>query len=62
MSLTIRQGDAYDIEVALWTRDGTVISPDIVSSVELVIGSLRKTYPGLVTYDDSADVWLLPLE
>ena len=56
--MRIKQGDAYDIEIVLTDGDGTEVTPAMVSEVEVMLGKLRKTYPGDLTYDG---VWIFPL-
>lgn len=60
--MRIKQGDAYDIEITLTDDDENSVTPDMVKSVEVVIGPLRKEYPGDVYYDYDNDVWIFPLE
>ena len=38
------QGDAYGIPIEILHSDGSVVTPDDVNNVEVVIGTLTKTY------------------
>lgn len=49
--MDIRQGDAYSLAVTLTDEDGTTLTPNDVSKVEISIGNLTKTFPGEVEYD-----------
>lgn len=54
---SIMQGDAYSIPIRI--RSGNVeITPDMVESIEFVIGSITKSYPNEVSFTDS---WQFPL-
>ena len=58
--MTIKQGDAYDIAIMLENEDGTAITPENVSVVEIALGSLIKSFPeGDVTFSEGA--FLFPL-
>lgn len=58
--LKIMQGDQYSIPIRIKAADGTIIEPSIVSSVEIMVGFIKKTYPGEITFSDD-DRWLFPL-
>lgn len=47
--MDIRQGDAYTWKVTLKDENGTTLTPDDVSKVEISIGNITKQYPGEVT-------------
>ena len=56
----IMQGDAYSIRIGLSTKEGTEITPSIVSDVEITLGGRRKTYAdNQVTWDGTK--WLYPM-
>ena len=59
MMMTIRQGDAYAIEITLETDEGTLITPEIVHKVEVMLGAFQKIYPGSLIYDGG--VWVYPM-
>jgi len=54
---SIMQGDAYSIPVRIKSGD-VEITPEMVEAVEIVIGSIIKTYPNEISY---ADCWSFPL-
>ncbi len=53
----IMQGDAYSIPVCIKYGD-VEITPEMVKTVEIVIGDLIKTYPDEISY---SDYWYFPL-
>lgn len=54
------QGDAYKLPIVL--RQGDVlITPTMVLRLEITIGNLTRTYPGVVSYDEENGQWLFPL-
>ena len=53
------QGDAYGLTFSI-KREETVVVPDLVEDVEIVIGPLRGTYSGgRVQYED--EKWIFPV-
>lgn len=45
------QGDAYSLPIVL--RQGELlITPEMVLRLEITIGNLTRTYPGVVRYDE----------
>lgn len=59
MAVSMTQGDKYAVPFMLQALDGTLITPDIVKTVILNLGSLSRQYPGNVTYENGK--WLMPL-
>ena len=59
MAISMMQGDKYAIPFVLQTLDGTLITPDMVNTVILNLGSFSRQYPGDVTYENGK--WLMPL-
>lgn len=59
MAISMMQGDKYAIPFVLQTLDGTLITPDMVNTVVLNLGSFSRQYPGDVTYENGK--WLMPL-
>lgn len=59
MAISMMQGDKYAIPFVLQTLDGTLITPDVVNTVILNLGSFSRQYPGDVTYENGK--WLMPL-
>ena len=54
------QGDAYSLPIVL--RQGELlITPEMVLRLEITIGTLTRTYPGVVRYDEENGQWLFPL-
>lgn len=54
------QGDAYSLPIVL--RQGELlITPEMVLRLEITIGTLTRTYPGVVHYDEENGQWLFPL-
>ena len=52
MSLTIMQGDQYAL-MFTGKLNGQPLDMSMVEWVEIVVGNLRKVYPGEVTVDDN---------
>ena len=61
MGISIMQGDSYQKPFTLRTLDGTLITPEMVLTLEITIGNLTRTYPGAVRYDEENGQWLFPL-
>lgn len=59
--MDMRQGDAYTLAVTLKDENGTALTPDDVSKVEISIGSVTKTYPDDVTYDSESGAFEMPI-
>lgn len=59
MAVSLTQGDKYAVPFMLQALDGTLITPDIVKTVVLNLGSLSRQYPGNVTYENGK--WMMPL-
>lgn len=59
MAVSMTQGDKYAVPFMLQVLDGTLITPDIVKTVVLNLGSLSRQYPGNVTYENGK--WMMPL-
>ena len=59
MAVSMTQGDKYAVHFMLQALDGTLITPDIVKTVVLNLGSLSRQYPGNVTYENGK--WMMPL-
>lgn len=61
--MKIMQGDSYPIPVEV-TQDGLVVTPDMVSEVEITIGdAVRKTYTsGGVFFEENMWYFLLTQE
>jgi len=56
------QGDAYNIQFIIIRDDNTIVTPSMISEVEIVIGTLRKTYSsGIITYSEYDQNWLFPI-
>lgn len=54
------QGDAYSLPIVL--RQGDVlITPEMVLALEITVGNLTRTYPGVLDYDSDGGQWLFPL-
>lgn len=58
--MKIKQGDAYAIPIEIKLNDAAVDVAEI-ESVEFCIGSVRKLYPGAVTYEASEGYFYMPL-
>lgn len=56
----IKQGDAYNLKIKI-SDSNYKLNIDDVETVEIFIGDMIKTYPGVVTYDEEEDVFLFPL-
>lgn len=58
--LQIMQGDSLKIPISISLR-GTKVIPSMVSTVEIMVDELCKTYPKEVSYDEVNEVWLFPI-
>lgn len=58
--MNIYQGDQYAIPFEI-TKDGQLITPDMVSKIEFAIGDVIKTYPDQASYDDQTGEYLCPI-
>lgn len=57
--MRVKQGNTYDIELALTFEDGTPVTDENAAVVELTLGRKFKTWPGDVTFD--GELWVYPL-
>ncbi len=55
------QGDAYSVPVVIKAKDGTVITPEMATRVEITIGSLSRQWPGVITFNEDTLAWEFPL-
>lgn len=59
------QGDAYGVSIEILDNSGNVVTESDVSDIEIVVGSLRKTYKnGEIFFVDNGDGsprWVIPL-
>lgn len=55
------QGDAYSIPVVIKAKDGTVITPEMATRVEITIGHLTRQWPGVITFNEDTLAWEFPL-
>ena len=55
------QGDAYSVPVVIKAKDGTVITPEMVTRVEITIGHLTRQWPGVITFNEDTLAWEFPL-
>ena len=56
------QGDSYSLSIEVLKEDGSIVTNAEVADMEIIIGSLRKTYlDGEVTYDSTSQTWRFPL-
>lgn len=56
--MDIMQGDAYSIPITI-KSDGAEIDSAVVEAVEIIIGFIKKVYPGEITFNNGA--WHFPL-
>lgn len=56
----IKQGDAYNLRIKINSGDGPLDMAE-VETVEIVVGSLTKTWPDVVDYDAETGAFLFPL-
>lgn len=49
------QGDQYRLPIELVHDDGSELTPDEVSDIEVLVGGIRKTYKGGDVYYEDAD-------
>lgn len=57
----IMQGDEYPLNITLLSLDGQAITPNNVTSVEFMVGDIRKTWPETATFDDATLKFKIPL-
>jgi len=57
--IQIMQGDSYGIPVTVRRDDGQLVDEYCAEAVEIIIGSIRKVYPGQITFSDGK--WIFPL-
>lgn len=56
------QGDAKSLTIEILNRDQVAVTKDDVLDVEIVVGSLRKTYKGgEVFFDADKSKWICPV-
>lgn len=54
------QGDQYRLPIELVHDDGSELTPDEVSDIEVLIGGIRKTYKGgEVSYNDADGLYYI---
>lgn len=54
------QGDSYSLEIEILYDDNTILAAENVSDIEMMIGTLRKTYAnGDILFEDG--VWKIHL-
>ncbi len=57
--MRIKQGNTYDVELTLELQDGTAVTDENAAVVEIILGNIKKYYPGEVIYGDN--VWTMYL-
>ena len=57
--MKIKQGNTYDVELTLALKDGTAVTEANAATVEVILGNMKKYYPGDVVYGD--EVWTMHL-
>lgn len=56
------QGDSYGLPIEIKKSNGTALTPEDVSDVEIVIGHLIKTHKRKeITFDADSGMWVFPL-
>lgn len=56
------QGDSYRLKVEILNSKNVAVTPDDITDIEIILGSLRKTYKdNQITYDGGLERWLFPL-
>ena len=55
------QGDAYSVPVVIKAKDGTVITPEMATRVEITMGHLTRQWPGVITFNEDTLAWEFPL-
>ena len=60
MAIKIKQGDRYNLPVAI-EMGGVVLTPDIVETVEFMLGGHRKLFPGEVQYSPEDESFHVPV-
>lgn len=60
--MNMMQGDSRGLRVNVLNEEKVPITPDDVINVEIMVGSIRKTYEeGGVRYDEAKKQWILLL-
>ena len=60
MAIKIKQGDRYNLPVAI-EMGGVVLTPDSVETVEFMLGGHRKLFPGEVQYSVEDESFHVPV-
>ena len=61
MAVVIKQGDAYGIPLEI-QLNGAALHADDVEQVEVYVGdTIRKLYPGQITYNDALGSFIVPV-
>lgn len=56
------QGDAYGLLIEILDAEGGIVSPAVVSNVEITVGPIKKTYAsGEVSFNTAEGKWVFPL-
>lgn len=56
------QGDSRSLVIEILNSDKKPVTPDAVTDVEIVVGSLKKRYKNEeVSFDTDSNKWLFPL-
>ena len=57
----IMQGDAYPILLTVRTKDGDILTPDDIKVLEVMIGSILKSYPDSIRWEADTGKFAVPL-
>lgn len=59
------QGDAYYFRFRITgtneNGEAVVVDPSIAEDVEIIIGHVRRAYPGNLSYDNDSQMWIFPM-
>lgn len=57
----IMQGDAYPLYITIKTPSGTVLTPDEIAELEVMVGDILKKYPDEIDWDAEREKFKMPL-
>lgn len=57
----IMQGDAYPLYITVKTQAGDLLTPDDLAALEVMVGSILKTYPETISWNVEREKFVMPL-
>lgn len=59
--MQLLKGNTYNLKIQLKDDEGNVVDNTLVSEIQFIFGSVEKSYPTNVTYDDVSESYVLSL-